>query len=278
MQMRGARSISVIFLGGNGHSDERLDLARAAIARRASIAAEGLAAPPAPSPEVTITSVRYPGFEGRPRAENFEAFLDVVLADIRRSLAAMTDASALLYATGIGGLFALCLRARGELLDTPILLQAPVLWGLERRLMPKLMRFGLAQRALPRLFASRAFQARFARKQFESPLAEPTLRAFFDGYARCAALPDFFAWLTPALLRRLEADFAERPGALCRVAVWWGERDSVVSLDELRFTSEALDVRWPLRVFPAWGHYPMIDDPEGWVSALPEALALFEEG
>lgn len=278
MQTRSARPIGLIFLGGNGHSDVRLDLARAAIARGASISAEALAASPAPSPAFAIASIHYPGFEGRPRAENLEAFLDAVLADIRRALASMTGASAILYATGIGGLFALCLRARGELLDTPILLQAPVLWGLERRLMPKLMRFGLAQRALPRLFASRAFQARFARKYFERPLLEPTSRAFFDGYARCAALPDFFAWLTPALLRRLEADFAGRPGALRRVAVWWGGRDRVVSLDELRWTSEALDVRWPLRVFPAWGHYPMIDDPEGWVSALPEALALFEEG
>lgn len=276
--MRAARSINLIFLGGNGHSDERLDPARAALARRAPASAEALAAPPAPWPETTIASVRYPGFEGRPRAENFETFLDVALTDIRRALAAAPSASPLLYATGIGGLFALCLRARGELFELPLLLQAPVLWGLERRLMPKVMRFGVAQRALPRLFATRAFQARFARKHFVVPLLDPTRRAFFDGYARCAALPDFFAWLTPALLRRLEADFAARPDALRRVAVWWGDRDSVVSLDELRWTSEALNVRWPLRVFPAWGHYPMIDDPEGWVAALPEALALFEEG
>lgn len=251
----------VIFLGGNGHAAARLDAARGALAELAGSRAR---------PPFEILDVPYPGFEGRPRAGSLDAFLAAVAEPIRAS-----DEGAgapLVYATGIGGLLALCLRARGELAGVPLLLQAPVLWGLARRLMPRMMRMGLAQVALRRAFASPLFQARFARKHFGEPLA-PAMRArFFEGYARCGALPDFFAWLTPELLRRLESDFEARPEALRQITVWWGERDTIVPVRELAWTEAALGVTWPVRLFPAWGHYPMIDDPMGWVRALSNVV------
>jgi pimeloyl-ACP methyl ester carboxylesterase len=86
-------------------------------------------------------------------------------------------------------------------------------------------------------------------------------------------LPDLFAWLTPALLRRLERQFAANPEPLRRVDVWWGGRDRVVSLQELAWTQKALGTSWSVRVFPHWGHYPMIDEPEEWVRALGDVLA-----
>jgi len=236
----------VLFFGGNGHSTARLAAARAASGSR-----------------FDLVDARYPGFEGRDRAPSFEAFLDAISAQIGPGL---------LYGTGIGGLILLCLRARGEHARSPILLQAPVLWGLERRLMPKMMRLGLAQLALRRAFASPWFQRRFARKQFTRALTPDEHAAFFDGYSRCAALPDFFAWMTPALLRRLEVDLAGRPGCLDRISVWWGERDRVVTPAELAITEQALGVKWPLRTFPTWGHYPMIDDPGAWADALAEIV------
>jgi hypothetical protein len=147
-----------------------------------------------------------------------------------------------------------------------------VLWGLAHRLMPRVMRMGLAQVALRRAFASPRFQARFARKHFREPPGPEVRARFFEGYARCDALPDFFAWLTPALLRRLEADFASRPEALREISAWWGERDTIVPARELAWTEAALGVTWPVRLFPAWGHYPMIDDPPGWVRALSDAV------
>src|SRR5436189_66849 len=86
-------------------------------------------------------------------------------------------------------------------------------------------RLNPAQLALRRTFAAPAFRRWFVRKQFERPPSPETRAAFFDGYGRCPAAPDLFAWLTPALLRDLEAQFAARPEALGRVRVWWGERD-----------------------------------------------------
>jgi pimeloyl-ACP methyl ester carboxylesterase len=247
----------ILFLGGNGHAAGRLAPARAALAKSATF---------------TLVDVPYPGFEGRPRAADLEAFLNDVSDHIAAHCGVCPD-RVVVYATGIGGLLALCLRGRGEHLDVPLLLQAPVLWGLEHRLMPGLMRLGLARRLLVRLFGWSLFQRRFARKYFERPVAAEVLKSFFRGYAECAAVADFFAWLTPALLRHLEEELGPRPSRLQRIRVWWGERDKVVTTDELEWTKAALDVSWPLRTFPTWGHYPMIDEPDEWVRALSDELA-----
>ena len=242
----------IAFLGGNGHCAARL-----AAARRHLPAA------------AVLLDTPYPGFEGRPRAGDFEEFLAAVGSHLRDA------APDRVYATGIGGLLALSLRARGDLASVPLLFQAPILWGLERRLMPRVMRLGLARRALLRLFATALFQRRFVATCFTHPPSPEMARAFFDGYARCAAAPDLFAWLSPALLRSLERDLAARPAALDGIEVWWGGKDRVVSLQELAWTREALALgeRWPVRVFPEWGHYPMIDDPRGWAEEVALAVA-----
>jgi hypothetical protein len=253
---------TLIYLGGNGHCAGRLTLTRQALGR---LTAAGTVAP------FELVDLAYPGFEGRPRAPGLDAFLRSLSEGI--SQATGRGGKILLYGTGIGGLLALCLRARGEWLRVPLLMQAPVLWGLERRLMPRVMRLGLARLLLGRVFASGWFRRGFVRKQFQRPLAPEMRAAFFDGYARCPALADLFAWITPRTLRALEQQFAGRPEALGRIGVWWGGRDRVVNLQELAWTEQALRVRWPLRLFPAWGHYPMIDEPEEWVRNLADVLA-----
>lgn len=241
-----------VFLGGNGHARARLVPAwRALSATRGAF---------------ELQEAVYPGFEDRPRSLSFDAFLDAVAASVgdlargRRTV---------LYATGIGALFALCLRARGGP-RVPLLMQGPVLWGLERRLMPRLSALGPARRAIGVAFASRFFEAHFVRRNFVVAPPDDVRERFFDGYARCSALADFFAWLTPTLLRDLERRFTDDPAALDRIAIWWGGRDRIVTPKELAWTARALHVSWPIRMFPAWGHYPMIDDPQRWVALLPE--------
>lgn len=239
--MSGAR---VVFFGGNGHCAFRL-----AGARRAADAI-GLA----------IDDVAYPGFEGRPCPATFEGFLT-------QTARAVGDAP-LVYATGIGGLVALCLRARGILRDRSLILQSPVLWGLEHRVLPRLMRLGLVRRLAAALIASPPLRTAFVRRYLRVPLAPESRRAFFDGYARCSATGPLFAWLMPSVLRDLERRFAADPTALAQIHVWWGGRDRVVTLEELRCTERAIHVRWPVSIFPDWGHYPMIDVPTEWAAAV----------
>jgi len=243
-------SSRIVFLGGNGHCAERLAAGRKALAE------EG----------VELADVLYPGFDGRARAADLDGFLRSVSDGLAAQRPRARDS--LVYATGIGGLIALCLRSRGELLEAPVLLQAPVLWGLERRLMPRLMRGRMARAAAARLFSSRSFHRFFVRRHFVKTPSAEAQAAFFDGYARCGAFPDLFAWFTPGRLRQLERDLAACPAALRNVAVWWGGRDRVVTPRELRWTEQALGTTWPLRVFPDWGHYPMIDEAVAWARAL----------
>lgn len=245
-----------LFFGGNGHSAARLAPAQAALASLAERPFE-------------LVSVPYPGFEGRPRAASFESFLDATAA----AADALRGPGVWAYATGVGGLLVMCLRARGALRDVPVLFQAPVLWGLERRWMPRLMRLGLAQVALRRAFASPTFQRRFVRKHFLTTPSEEVVRSFFEGYAACAALPDFFEWMTPALLRELEAHHASDGALLDGVRFVWGARDTVVPPRELAWTEQALGIRIDVTTVPAWGHYPMIDDPESWVREVSRVAA-----
>jgi hypothetical protein len=250
----------VLFFGGNGHASARLQPAREALER---MTASGAVT------HFEIVEVPYPGFEGRPRAADARAFV-AALADAAAFAPHRPDA--LVYATGIGALFAVTLRAQHALGRIPLVLQGPVLWGLERRWMPRFARAGLAP-VIPLLFRARGFQRRFIRRHFAIPPSSAIQSAFFDGYARCTATADLFRWCSSAWLRDVEKAVRDRPGALDGVQVWWGGRDRVVGPAELRWTEAALGVRWPERTFPHWGHYPMIEDPEGWVQAVAATVA-----
>ena len=256
-QPDGVHVHTVLFLGGNGHAAGRLDLARAALAEQLGPV------------RIDLVDIEQPGFEDRAAAPDLDAFLDAVAADMERR---DPDGTACVYATGIGALTALALRARGVGVDRPLLIQGAVLWGLERRTFPRLMR-GPLPHLLQRAFRLPFLQRRFARKQFRRTLTDAERAAFFDGYARCPAFPRFFRWFTPGFLRELERAFAARPGALAGISVWWGGADAVVGTEELALTQERLGTQWPLRVFPHWGHYPMLDAPEEWAQALSDAVA-----
>jgi pimeloyl-ACP methyl ester carboxylesterase len=251
----------VIYMGGNGHCAMRLAGAR--------IALETLSE----DQRFELIDVPYPGFEGRPRESDLSSFLAFVSSSIRSNLKGAKQT--LVYATGIGGLLALCLRARGEL-PAKLILQGAVLWGLERRWMPWLMRSSLVRKSFQSLFRAGWFRRRFVRKQFERPLSDAERDAFFDGYAQCPAATDLFDWIRPTLLRSLERDLRSRPDALRNLEAWWGGKDRVVGLDELQRTEKALGVRIPVRQFPTWGHYPMIDAPAEWTRTLADALETVE--
>ncbi len=235
----------VAFLPGNGHVDGRLSFAREKAQRLDS--------------GFELRSVDYGA------ASSFEALLD--------SVQEQTSGADLAYATGIGGLVYLALRARGALVGQRAILQGPVLWGLETRTFPKLMRLPLMPRALTFAIARSGIQRRFMRKHFTRPLTPEFQEVFFGGYRDARAFERWFAWLTPQLLRDLEEQLRGRPDRLQGISAWWGGLDHVVGLEELRRTEAALGMEIPVKEFPTWGHYPMIDEPAEWVGEVERALA-----
>lgn len=248
----------VLFLGGNGHAPWRLRAACSVLEREFG---EVLA----------LHDVPLAGFDGRSRASSFEDFLDQLEQQVARLGGELPGTT--IYATGVGGLYALGLRARGRLASTPLILQGPVLWGLEQRRFPRIMRaLPAGPQLLQRLFRVPAVQRRFARKHFERELEPTELNSFFEGYERATSFADMFDWLTPEWLRSMEQQLGEHPEALDGIEFWWGELDHVVGPDELERTERALGRSFPVRRFPGWGHYPMIDDPVGWARELARVV------
>ncbi len=237
---------TIAYLGGNGHGQVRLERAHGLLKSR-----------------VRLSEVLYPGFQGGPpAAHDFAAFLSSVEAELH-----LIEPD-LVYATGVGGLVALCLRSEGRL-SAPLVLQGPVLWGLETRLMPRLMRrVPGAAAGLQNLFRNRLFRNWFGRRHFVVPLPGDTVARFYAGYDACPTLPAFFGWLTPDLLRRLETQYREHPERFREIRLWWGGKDRVVPLSDWDLTKERLGVDWPLEVFADWGHYPSLEHPEAWVEEL----------
>lgn len=233
------------FLPGNGHVDARLNPAR----EMAQLLANGF----------ELRGVDYG------RASSWPELLESVRDSI--------DGVDLVYATGIGGLVYLALRANGELLRQKAILQGPVLWGLKTRTFPKLMRLPLMPRALVAALSTGWVQRRFVRKHFLTPPSPEFQKAFFDGYRDARAFERWFAWLTPALLRDLETKLRGHEERLAGITAWWGGQDHVVGLEELRLTEVALGCALPVVEFPEWGHYPMIDDPARWSEEVALALA-----
>lgn len=249
---------SLLFVGGNGHCAARLQPARDTL--------HGMEG----GGPFALEEARLPGFDGRAAPASLDALLD--------SLAAVIGRTGAVYATGIGALLVLAARLRATAPPAPLVMQAPVLWGLATRWMPRALRLAPVRALAGALFARAPFQRRFWRRHVALPWDDPLRAAFFEGYARCAAFADLFDWITPAWLDGLGRGLRARPDALGAVRVVWGEDDPVVGVSELRLTEPVLGVAWPLRVVPGWGHYPMLDRPREWVEVVAAELDAFAKG
>lgn len=247
---------TVLYLGGNGHAPVRLAAARAEIAQLPQ------------EQRFEIHDLLYPGFAGRPAARDFTDFLVRIEREIRE-----LPSPALVHATGIGAMIALALRARGALVGVPTVFLGPVLWGLEVRRFPAAMRLPGVAKLVEGLLGTSVMQRRFARKHFGDAADPAFVDAFFEGYDQCRHFADLFHWFTPDYLRVLERELAATPGSLRDIQLWWGDGDAVVGEQEADVTEHVLGVIWPRRSFAGWGHYPMIDDPAGWVREVGRAVA-----
>jgi pimeloyl-ACP methyl ester carboxylesterase len=236
----------VVFLPGIGHRPVRLAAARAVLRAR------GI--------PVHIIEMDYP------HADTFDELVDQLSE--RLLVWSLREPGVPVYATGVGALVALALRARGSLVGHKIVIQGGALWGLGRRTFPRVVRVAPVARLVASTFRNPRFRERYAEKNFQRLHSPEFVNDFFEGYGDGRRVAKWLRWLRPSLLRKLEKEFAAHPDALEDVEIWWGEKDKITGLDELSRMERAVGQQFPLHVFEDWGHYPMIDAPEAWVTEL----------
>ncbi len=172
---------ALLYLGGNGHAPVRLEPARGVLRRLGD--------------PFALNDLGYPA------ASSWEGLLNPLGAAVAEH--GRAHPSAPVYATGIGALVALALRARGLLLGHPLVLQGGVLWGLERRFFPRVMRLPGLPALLAASLRTSLVQRRFAARHFLRTHPPAFLDAFFEGYRDAEAFSGWFEWLRPGLLRTL---------------------------------------------------------------------------
>ncbi|MGB0330634.1 MAG: hypothetical protein ACPGPE_02310 [Planctomycetota bacterium] len=239
-----------LVLGDMGHSLCRLNRARATC--------RGLG--------FDLKEVLYPGFEGRPLAPSFDAFMEQV--ELQVDVYRLSHSKPLLYATGFGSLVLLALRARAKVPDLPSIIQGAVPWETVRARGAGDASSGVQDQSR---LADPEEQERFMQKHFFSPLDADERRAFFSGIATCSAYPHLYEWVDAGWLASLEGTLAGRPPAIDAIRVWLCGQDELTDEEEHDAALRALGAEWPTDRAEHWGHFPYIDDPGPWIGAIQAA-------
>jgi pimeloyl-ACP methyl ester carboxylesterase len=242
-------AITVVAVHGNGGGGFRFERVRPHLpdgVRLVAVTLPGFADVPA---DPALTTLR--GF-----AERLERLVD---AEPRPRV---------LLGHGIGGSIALELGQRAPRCVDGFILHAPVGARLEARWFPRLMRLPGTRALGRRLFTARLLRGFWRARLFRHPVPASYLQRFFDEYRACAAFGRMFDLVTAEWFRGLKPIEA-------KTALLWGERDSVLGVDQAAAFRPLLP--GALVSFPGrWGHFPMIDAPEAYareLAALARRLA-----
>ena len=217
-----------------------------------------------------VKEVLYPGFEGRPRAESLDAFFEAV--ELQVDIYRLSHSQPLVYATGFGSLVLLGLRARGKVKDLPAVIQGavPWLWARERTAGDEAD--AAAGEAARLGFSDPKTREAFIREHIHSPMDRAEQDAFFAGYATCTAFPDVYQWFNSGWLASIEGALAGRPPAIDDIRVWSCGEDFTIDEAEQDATERALGANWPSERAESWGHFPYLDAPGPWTSALGASI------
>ncbi len=239
-------TITIIAIHGNGGGAFRFDLV-----------------PELPMP-VTLVAMTLPGFQqrrlpaGPVTLETFTSAVADAVASVRNEDPA---GKIVLLGHGIGGSIALDAVARRPSLARGLILVSPVGVKLDERLFPKVMARPAVRKAAKTIISSLLMQATAGRFLFR-PAPRPFAKRFLAEYANAEAFEVMFDLLTSDWFDGLPA--VEVP-----VAIVWGGRDRVLDVDHVEAYEAAIaDTR---RIVCAeWGHYPMIEQPEEFATAIAE--------
>lgn len=212
------------------------------------------------SPQVNFSAPTLPGFAGVPPDASLASVYDYA-SQLRQHVTAQ-PAPRVLLGTGIGGAITLeYLQHFAEDL-AGVILHAPVGTRLDTRLFPRLMALPGMKWLGQQTFASPLTRPVFRRLLFTEPLPDAYVNRFFDEYRRCAVFGQMFEIITADWFTTLKP--SPVPAALL-----WGERERVLSVDQLE-DYKALLPNHRVRVVPTWDHFPMIETPEAFAQVVTE--------
>jgi pimeloyl-ACP methyl ester carboxylesterase len=89
---------------------------------------------------------------------------------------------------------------------------------------------------------------------FHEPLPDDYVNRFFDEYRRCEVFGQMFEIITAEWFASLEP--AQVPAVLL-----WGEREKILSVDQLD-DYKALLPNHMVHIEPEWDHFPMVENPQ----------------
>lgn len=215
-----------------------------------------------PSPmadDVTLHPCRLPGFEGRPLPTGP---IDIsTFTDSLASTLSAIDRPRVILGHGIGGAIGLDVAANRPELVEGLILHAPVAVNLDERLFPRIMSAPPVRAAAKWLISSKGMQLVAGQFLFKGA-PRPYVRQFLAEYRRADAFAVMFDLLTAEW-------FDSLPPVAAPTAILWGENDRVLDV------SQAADLEARLQsstsmIVPAWGHYPMIEQPDSYAATIAE--------
>ncbi|MEM8904418.1 MAG: alpha/beta hydrolase [Actinomycetota bacterium] len=206
---------------------------------------------------VNFVAVDLPGFGGRPLPQR-PATMELLAGALRDEIAAQA-APVVVLGHGIGG--SIALSALQDVDVAGLVLHAPVAARLDTRWFPRLMRPTPVRAAVQRAISSAP--ARFIGRRLlfrDGDVPRSYVDRFLGEYRHAEAFADMFDLLTAEWFDGLE------PLAI-PTTILWGDGDRVLGADQ------ATDL---LRVVPdastetveGWGHFPMIEQPESYLSRI----------
>ncbi|MEM7802804.1 MAG: alpha/beta hydrolase, partial [Chloroflexota bacterium] len=200
-----------------------------------------------------------PGFADVPRDPALKSMRDYA-AKLRELIGEQNGRPLVLLGTGIGG--SICLEYIQHYRADGLILHAPVGTRLDERLFPRLMKLPGMTNLGQWLFSTPLTRPAFKRLLFVDYAAIPRdyLNRFFDEYRSNTVFGQMFDIINSAWWNALK--YSEIPAALL-----WGERERVLSVDQLE-DYKALLPNHIVRTVPEWDHFPMIESPQEYAEVV----------
>ncbi len=215
-------------------------------------------------PPARLHPLTLPGFQGRVLPEGpttIDTFTNAVRDAIAGVRVSDPTGKVVLLGHGIGGSIALDVVAHDAAVADGLILLSPVGVKLDERWFPKVMSKPPIRKAAKAIISSPVMQATAGRFLFK-PAPRPFAKRFLAEYANADAFEVMFDLLN--------ADwFDGLPPVEIPVAIVWGGNDRVLDVSHVEAYEAAIaDTRRIVR--QDWGHYPMIEQPEDFATAIAE--------